>query len=362
MSAPLGVKARGGLMTTETYRGSDDRWQRMWSHREQLLRVARRRSMSREDAEDAVHEAMLRAVENPHVDDERLGAWLTTVTIRLCADRYRQVNRETEVGSLATRVMPAPATLEESVCDRAEAMWLAGQSGELPARQAEALRLKSQDLDVEQVASHMGLSYRAVESLLARARRALRQSLAATFGIALWVCGRVARPRPAGGGLQAAAALSTAATLTVLGLAVPYAGDAAGPPRAQRTVPMVPMVPMVKDSPRPPGSGGQPHRPGRADRPGRSGGAVPAPPSAGTSPGPRLDVPVRVPVPDVSTPQVSQLPRTPDVPAVPAVPDVTAVPPSPSVSEVPPVRAVGGVPVAVTPTAPPDVPGGPVRP
>jgi RNA polymerase sigma factor (sigma-70 family) len=356
MSAPLGVKARGGLMTTETYRGSDDRWQRMWSHREQLLRVARRRSMSREDAEDAVHEAMLRAVENPHVDDERLGAWLTTVTIRLCADRYRQVNRETEVGSLATRAMPAPATLEESVCDRAEAMWLAGQSGELPARQAEALRLKSQDLDVEQVASHMGLSYRAVESLLARARRALRQSLAATFGIALWVCGRVARPRPAGGGLQAAAALSTAATLTVLGLAVPYAGDAAGPPRAQRT------APTVKDSPRPPGSGGQPHRPGRADRPGRSGGAVPAPPSAGTSPGPRLDVPVRVPVPDVSTPQVSQLPRTPDVAAVPAVPDVTAVPPSPSVSEVPPVRAVGGVPVAVTPTAPPDVPGGPVRP
>jgi RNA polymerase sigma factor (sigma-70 family) len=337
MSAPLGVKARGGLMTTETYRGSDERWQRMWSHREQLLKVARRRSMSREDAEDAVHEAMLRAVENPNVDDERLGAWLTTVTIRLCTDRYRQVNRDTEVGSLATHAMPAPATLEESVCDRAEAIWLAGQSGELPARQAEALRLKSQDLDVEQVASHMGLSYRAVESLLARARRALRQSLAATFGFALWVCGRVARPRPegGGGGLQAAA-VSTAATLTVLGLAVPYAGDAAGPQRTATT---------AKHSPRPPRSGGQPDHAGRPVRPRRGGGAVPASPSAGTSPGPRLGVPVRVPVPvpvpDVSMPPVSQLPRTPAVPTVPAV---------------------GGVTVTVTPPALPDVPGGSVRP
>src|SRR5258707_6263771 len=106
MSAPLGVKAQGGLMTTETYRGSDERWQRMWSHREQLLRVARRRSMSREDAEDAVHEAMLRAAERPDLDDERLGAWLTTVTMRLCVDRYRQVNREAEVHRSPTLAAP----------------------------------------------------------------------------------------------------------------------------------------------------------------------------------------------------------------------------------------------------------------
>src|SRR5437879_5812675 len=53
-----------------------ERWQRMWSHREDLLKVARRRSLSVEDAEDAVHEAMLRAAEHTDVDDERLGAWL----------------------------------------------------------------------------------------------------------------------------------------------------------------------------------------------------------------------------------------------------------------------------------------------
>lgn len=198
---------------------SDERWQRMWSHREQLLRVARRRSASVEDAEDAVQEAMLRAVENTHVEDERLGAWLTTVTMRLCVDRHRQLNREAEVGSRSTLAHPAPATVEEEVCDRAEARWLARRSGDLPTRQAEALWLKAEDLDVGQVARKMGLSYRTVESLLARARRTLRNALAGTLALAMWLCGR-GRPRTGGSG-QAATAMSTVATLAVLGLALP---------------------------------------------------------------------------------------------------------------------------------------------
>ncbi|MEJ8672833.1 sigma-70 family RNA polymerase sigma factor [Streptomyces sp. MS1.AVA.1] len=214
---------------------ADDRWQRMWSHREQLLKVARRRSISAEDAEDAVHEAMLRAAERPDLDDERLAAWLTTVTMRLCVDRHRQVNREAEVRASPTLIAPGPAPVEEAVCDRAEAKWLAVRSDELPARQAEALRLKSEDLDVGQVAVRMGLSYRTVESLLARARRTLRQSLAATFGYALFLIGW-GRPR-GGGKVQAVAVASTAATLAVAGFVLPYALDvdggegAAGPVR-----------------------------------------------------------------------------------------------------------------------------------
>ncbi|MGW4454371.1 RNA polymerase sigma factor, partial [Streptomyces sp. NPDC004599] len=211
---------------------ADERWQRMWSHREQLLKVARRRSMSQEDAEDAVHEAMLRAAERPDLDDERLGAWLTTVTMRLCIDRHRQVNREAEVGSRPTLVAPGPVPVEEAVCDRAEAKWLAVRSGELPARQAEALRLKSQGLDVSQVAVRMGLSYRTVESLLARARRTLRASLAGTLGLVLFLVGR---GRLRGGHVQAVAVTSTAATLVVAGFVLPYAlgggggGDGNGP-------------------------------------------------------------------------------------------------------------------------------------
>lgn len=205
---------------------ADERWRRMWSHREHLLKVARRRSMSPEDAEDAVHEAMLRAAERPDLDEERLAAWLTTVTMRLCVDRYRQVNREAEVRTSPTLITPGPVPVEEAVCDRAEAKWLAVRSGELPARQAEALRLKSEDLDVGQVAVRMGLSYRTVESLLARARRTLRQSLAATLGFALFLIGW-GRPRGVGRA-QAVAVASTAASLAVAGFVLPYALDGSG--------------------------------------------------------------------------------------------------------------------------------------
>lgn len=213
------------------YRGTDERWQRMWGHREQLLKIARRRSMCHEDAEDAVHEAMLRAVENPNVEDERLGAWLTVVTMRLCADRHRQVNRDVEVGSRSSLAAPIPTPLEEVVCDRAEARWLARRSDELPSRQAEALWLKAEDLDVGQVARKMGLSYRTVESLLARARRTLRKSLAGTFAIGLWLCGR-GRP-PTGSGAQAAAVASTAATVVALSLALPVVQEPHGTAPAQ---------------------------------------------------------------------------------------------------------------------------------
>lgn len=204
----------------------------MWSHREQLLRVARRRSMSAQDAEDAVHEAMVRAAERPHVDGDRLGAWLTTVTVRLCVDRYRQLSRDADIGALTGSMLIAPgaASLEEAVCDRAEAVWLADRGAELPERQAEAMRLKTEDLEVAQVAQRMGLTYKAVESLLGRARRTLRAALAGTLALALWAW----RGRPRVGGAEQAAALGAAAvTLVIVGLAMPTPSEADGSPPTQ---------------------------------------------------------------------------------------------------------------------------------
>ncbi|KUN87762.1 RNA polymerase subunit sigma [Streptomyces bungoensis] len=334
---------------------ADERWQRMWSHREQLLKVARRRSMSQEDAEDAVHEAMLRAAERPDLDDERLGAWLTTVTMRLCVDRHRQVNREAEVGRRPTLVAPGPVPVEEAVCDRAEAKWLALRSGELPARQAEALRLRSEDLDVSQVAVRMGLSYRTVESLLARARRTLRASLAGTLGLVLFLVGR-GRLR-GGGHVQAVAVTSTAATLVVAGFVLPYALDGGGHGNGP--------------APRPAVSGHAQVLGGEAAGRGRASGTPATSPSApgawGRTPSPTgetsllsvSEVPKvpgmpKVPsVPDVSASALPKLsvPRVPQVPEVPgltaAVPDLPAKSAVPSLPSLPPVSAVPAAPLSV---------------
>ncbi|MGW1004114.1 sigma-70 family RNA polymerase sigma factor [Streptomyces sp. NPDC002520] len=363
---------------------ADERWQRMWSHREQLLKVARRRSMSPEDAEDAVHEAMLRAAERPDLDDDRLGAWLTTVTMRLCVDRYRQVNREAEVGSRPTLVAPGPVPVEEAVCDRAEAKWLAMRSGELPARQAEALRLRSEDLDVSQVALRMGLSYRTVESLLARARRTLRASLAGTLGLALFLVGR-GRLR-GGGHAQAVAVASTAATLVVAGFVLPYALDGGGNGNGPAPRPAVSGDAQVL--------GGEATGRGRA--PGTRAPSPLAPGARGRKPSPTggTSLPTRVPVPslpevsasplpELLVPQVPQVPEVPKVPGLPtavpglptnvpglptAVPDLpTAVPGLPtrssasSVPSPPPTSAVPAAPLSVPAPAPAPAPGTPSR-
>ncbi|WDV51284.1 sigma-70 family RNA polymerase sigma factor [Streptomyces coeruleorubidus] len=330
---------------------ADERWRRMWSHREHLLKVARRRSMSAEDAEDAVHEAMLRAAERPDLDEERLAAWLTTVTMRLCVDRYRQVNREAEVRTSPTLIAPGPVPVEEAVCDRAEAKWLAVRSGELPARQAEALRLKSEDLDVGQVAVRMGLSYRTVESLLARARRTLRQSLAATFGFALFLIGW-GRPRGVGRA-QSVAVASTAASLAVAGFVLPYALDGGG---GGGTAPRPAVASPDAETLRRDGGGGG--RTPRGDEP----TAASAEPTAAGSPAGESFLPLSVPslpeipdVPDVPDVTVSPLPLlpSPEVPQVPDVPqpDVPDLPVEPSA--VPTDTAVPAVPEApVDPAAP----------
>jgi RNA polymerase sigma factor (sigma-70 family) len=328
----------------------------MWSHREHLLKVARRRSMSLEDAEDAVHEAMLRAAERPDLDDERLAAWLTTVTMRLCVDRHRQVSREAEVHRSPVLVAPGPAPVEEVVCDRAEAKWLAVRSGELPARQAEALRLKSEDLDVSQVAVRMGLSYRTVESLLARARRTLRNSLAGTLGLVLFLSGR-GRPR-AGGHAQAVAVASTAATLAVAGFALPYVHDWDGQGVAPRpTVSPAPEAPQ-----RPNTEGPVPPSDGRA----RTAASTPAAPQATRLPGDRSLLPLSVPAlpevelspgPELAAPEVPLVvpdaPSLPATPAVPEVPDVRDVPRDvpelPALAEVPEAPAAPSVPVGALP-------------
>ncbi|MBT2394841.1 RNA polymerase sigma factor [Streptomyces sp. ISL-100] len=340
------------------------RWQHMWAHREQLLKVARRRSMSAEDAEDAVQEAMLRGAQHTHLDDARMGAWLTTVTMRLCVDRYRQVHREAQVSGTRTLTAPGPVPVEEAVCDRAEARWVAFQSKELPARQAEALRLKSEDRDIGQIASEMDLSYEAVESLLARARRTLRNSLAGTLALGLWLIGRgrdqAGQAGHAGGHAQALAAASAAATLAVVGLVVPFAYEPTPPgPARSGTSEATEDVdtagysenPAARSvSPVSPDSPASSVRPDAAHTAARSGKASPT-----GLPTPLPEVPMpEVPMPKVALPEVSPpLPATPDTPRLPAAPPLPSAPPLPDTTAVP--DAVGAVPTDTPTDVPTDV-------
>lgn len=203
---------------------------------------------------------MLRAAEHPEIDDDRLRAWLVTVTKRLCADRCRQQARETRHRArvaASTLTETTEQQLEDEVCHRAEAAWVAARADELlPARQAQALRLTAAGCDVQQVAGRLGVGPRAAESLLARARRTLRAVLAAGLGVLGWMCRPLGAASGSGPVALAAGASCVAAAVTVvlapaasppqLGMASPPAGPtAADQQHAREATPVVEMPPAT---------------------------------------------------------------------------------------------------------------------
>lgn len=161
------------------------RWAAVGAHRDRLLRLSRARCANPQDAEDCVQEAMLRAVEFDTLDEERLGPFLTTVTVRLCTDLHRGRSRgdrlSRRLAAYAAAVEPGP---EDAVCDRAESVWLSRHVDTLPLRQREIVHARAAGESCGAVAEQLRMSYAAIESALSRARRTLRGALESTLGLA----------------------------------------------------------------------------------------------------------------------------------------------------------------------------------
>lgn len=155
------------------------RWALAWSHRSELLAVARRRVPCRDDADDVVNEAMLRAVLFQELDEARIAPWMTRVVVNLCADAGRdraRVGKRWRYAQMMEMDVPTP---EEVVVDRAAASSACARLGALPATQRDALLLRARGLPVGEVASELGVKYKAAESLLSRGRAAVRAGLVA---------------------------------------------------------------------------------------------------------------------------------------------------------------------------------------
>jgi RNA polymerase sigma factor (sigma-70 family) len=178
---PSQARHEGGVQMSDD---RERRWAAVGTHRERLLCIARARLDNRYDAEDCVQEAMLRAVEFDGLDEARLGQFLTTVTMRLCADVHRGRSRGERLSlrlGAQPGVEPGP---EDAVCDRAESAWLSRHFDTLPPRQRAVVEARAEGLSCAAVAERLLLSYAAVESALARVRRSMRGALEATLGLA----------------------------------------------------------------------------------------------------------------------------------------------------------------------------------
>ncbi len=148
-------------------------------HAPRVLALARRMLRDPAEAEDVTQETMLRLwrmAPDWQAEGAALSTWLYRVASNLCIDRLR---RRREVAGDAVPEVPdeAPAPLER-MQDGARAEALAAALDRLPERQRVAVVLRHlEDRGNPEIAAVLGTSVEAVESLLARGRRALASDL-----------------------------------------------------------------------------------------------------------------------------------------------------------------------------------------
>jgi RNA polymerase sigma-70 factor (ECF subfamily) len=142
--------------------------------------IARRILRDDAEAEDVAQEAMLRLWRSAAGLELGIGGlrpWLRRVTSNLCIDRVRSGQRVVVTDEVPEVAEPPTQSVALESQELAARVTSALQA--LPERQRVALTLfHHEGLSQIEVGQAMGISDEAVESLLARARRALKGSLA----------------------------------------------------------------------------------------------------------------------------------------------------------------------------------------
>lgn len=148
-------------------------------HASRLIALGYRMLSDRAEAEDVAQEALMRlwkTAPNWEPGGAKLSTWLYRVASNLCIDRLRRTRTE-GLDAAPEQVDDTPSVeVQMQQASRAEALHSALAT--LPERQRLAVSLRFlDDLANPEIADIMGLSVDAVESLLARGKRALAAHL-----------------------------------------------------------------------------------------------------------------------------------------------------------------------------------------
>lgn len=150
-------------------------------HTGRVLALALRMLGDRAEADDVAQEAMLRLwriAPEWRQGTAKVSTWLYRVAANLCTDRLRK-RRGQSLDDVPEPLDESPSAEARMIRqDRAAAVQAA--IGALPERQRLAVSLRFlQEVPNPEVAEIMGISVEAVESLLARGKRALADALGA---------------------------------------------------------------------------------------------------------------------------------------------------------------------------------------
>lgn len=217
-------------------------WQALAAVRSDAIRSLQRRGTSAHDAEDHVHEAILRLGARPLHDiaPEHLRALLVRTALHIAIDDHRRRDRHHRL--LPRLVDPACAASPEDVAaDHSEARWLAGSLPALGRLERRALLKAAAGNGVVEIARELGVDYKAAENALGRARHKLRLCAAA---VTVGLVGLLRRLR-----LDRFSDQGTAFTASALAAAVLLLGSGgvrSTPVSAAATPPAVAAMPLLQ--------------------------------------------------------------------------------------------------------------------
>jgi RNA polymerase sigma-70 factor (ECF subfamily) len=139
----------------------------------QLVRFLTRQLGDRDRAEELAQETFLRALRQDRLTNER--AWLFTVANNLVRDEVRRdTRRRHHLTLLQAEERAREADASQPVVERAEDAALARQAlGMLAERDRQALLMREEGLDYNEIAGALELSVGSIGTTLARARRRL---------------------------------------------------------------------------------------------------------------------------------------------------------------------------------------------
>jgi RNA polymerase sigma factor (sigma-70 family) len=153
---------------------------------ERLLRFCLRRLNDRHEAEDAAQEAFARAWKAlpRFAGERRFYPWLTVIAGNICTDMLRRRSRSTPTDDLELTAQHPVGVVQE---DTSEELVLAAVDGELVNRALDRLSTRHRHVlamregsgwTYQQIADHEGVEIGTIETLLWRARQALKREFA----------------------------------------------------------------------------------------------------------------------------------------------------------------------------------------
>jgi len=146
-----------------------------------VFRQAFRVLQDQAEAEDVAQEAMLRLWKTApdwRQGEAKITTWLYQVTANLCTDRLRR-RKPSDPLDAVTEPEDGADSADMQMQNQTRAAALNAALQELPDRQREAVTLRHlEEFTNPQIAEAMGVGVEAVESLVARGKRALKGLLA----------------------------------------------------------------------------------------------------------------------------------------------------------------------------------------